>query len=55
MAGQSVTGIRLADRYKGEFRNDKRHGRGTYTLASGTSWTCEWHNRDYVEGTSTEH
>ncbi len=30
------------DKYVGQFKNSKSHGRGTYTNSGGDSWTGEW-------------
>ena len=32
------------DQYSGEFKDDKKHGLGTYTYADGTSETGMWRN-----------
>jgi hypothetical protein len=37
-----VCGGRLGDVYEGEFKADKRHGKGTYTYFSGDVYTGDW-------------
>ena len=35
------------DRYRGQIRDGRRHGRGVYTWASGGSYDGEWRNGDF--------
>jgi hypothetical protein len=41
------------DKYVGEFKDGKRHGKGVYTYADGTSKAGVWENGDYF-GTEAE-
>ena len=41
------------DKYIGEIRNDKRHGRGTYTWANGSKFSGEFENDFRTYGTYT--
>ena len=36
------------DNYVGEFRNDKRHGRGTYTKSNGRVYEGTWEDGEFV-------
>lgn len=37
-----VIKFKLAYRYEGEWKNDKRHGRGTYRYTNGDVYIGEW-------------
>ena len=39
----------LGDVYKGNWKNTKRHGYGTYTFASGKVLDGDWDNGDFIE------
>ena len=39
------------DIYKGEFFNDKMHGRGTYTFKNGIKYTSSWNDDKSDHGT----
>ena len=38
----------VGDQYAGEFKNNKRHGFGTYTFADGDKKVGQWENDKYV-------
>ena len=46
---------RKGDRYMGEFRNGRFHGRGTYEGANGEGITCDWDMGRYMERTCLQH
>ena len=37
------------DKYVGEFKDDMRHGQGTYTQANGTVTEGLWEEGDFIE------
>ena len=48
------TGRFKGDKYVGEFKDGKRHGQGTLTLANGNKYVGEWKNGKYHgQGTFT--
>jgi hypothetical protein len=53
--GQGTYNYRLnGDQYIGEFKDDKRHGQGTYTWAEGSQYIGEWKdNKKHGQGTYT--
>ena len=53
--GQGTYNYRLnGDQYIGEFKDDKRHGQGTYTWADGSQYIGEWKdNKQNGQGTTT--
>ena len=37
------------DKYIGEFKSGKRHGKGFYTAVNGDKYVGEWKNGEFVE------
>ncbi len=38
------------DKYVGEFRDGKKHGRGTFTLADGSGYSGKWKDSKFKNG-----
>ena len=43
--GGTLDGIK----FKGEYKDDRKHGMGTLTFADGEKWVGEWNNGEFVE------
>jgi hypothetical protein len=52
-AGQGKWSHPAGDSYEGEWEEDKRHGFGTYRMASGRSWTGIWRHGKQFQQTDT--